>query len=74
MTHSKIQSEPVLKTAALEYIEEVGVSQLASWNSHVRSSDAKCNRKPVTETHKLLRATHIAAYVELCSAIEAKII
>lgn len=35
MTHSKIQSEPVLKTAVLEYIEEVGVSQPAPWNSRV---------------------------------------
>ena len=28
MTHSKIQSEPVLKAAVLEYIEEVGAMNI----------------------------------------------
>ena len=74
MTQSKIQSEPVLKAAVLEYIEEVGVSQLASWNPRVHSSDGKCNRKPLTEAGKLPCATYVAPYGELPSATEAKII
>lgn len=61
MTHSKIQSEPVLKAAVLEYVEETGVSQPAAWNSRV-SSGSRCNCKSLTEAGELPLAAYMAPY------------
>ena len=68
MTHSKIQSEPMLEAAVLEYVEEIDVSQPASWNPHVSFI-----WKPFTEAGKRPFAAYVPHHSELCLATEAAV-
>lgn len=57
MTHSKVPSEPVLRAAVLEYVEDMVSVSLPPRTHMLHSTSSKCNNKPFANAGKHLRVS-----------------